>query len=42
MPKDFGKIPTNRQEAIKAYFDEKCGEESYEILTLLVLSNLTL
>ena len=42
MPEDFGKISTNRQEAIKVYFEEKCGEESYEVLTLPVLSTLTL
>ena len=37
MPEDFGKIPTNRGEAIKTYFEEKDGEESFEILTLPVL-----
>ena len=38
MPVDFGKIPMNRQEAIKTYFEEKDGEESFEILTLPILS----
>ena len=42
MPEDFGRIPTNRDAAIKAYFEEKCGEESFEILTLPVLPILTL
>ena len=42
MPEDFGKIPTNRQKAIEAYFEEKCGDESFEMLTLPVLSTLTL
>ena len=37
MPEGFGKIPMNKQEAIKAYFEEKDGCESYEILTLPVL-----
>ena len=37
MPENFGKIPLNRQEAIRAYFEEKDGRESYEILTLPVL-----
>lgn len=37
MPEDFGKIPTNRQEAIKAYFEKQCSNESYEILTLPVI-----
>jgi hypothetical protein len=41
MPEDFGKIPMNRQEAIKAYFEEKCGDESYETLTLPVLPTQT-
>jgi len=41
MPEDFGKIPTNRQEAIKAYFEEKCGDGSYEILTLPVIPTRT-
>ena len=42
MPVDFGKIPTKRQEAIKAYFEEKFGEESYEMLTLPILPTMTL
>jgi len=42
MPEGLGKIPTNRREAIKAYFEEKCGEESFEILTLPVLPARTL
>ena len=42
MPEDFGKIPTNRQEAIKAYFEKQCGNESYETLTLPVLPATTL
>jgi hypothetical protein len=42
MPEDFGKIPTNRQEAIKVYFEQKCGDESYEILTLPILPTPTL
>ncbi len=40
MPEDFGKIPLNRQEAIRAYFEEKDGRESYEMLTLPVLSTI--
>ena len=42
MPMDFGKIPMNRQEAIKTYFEEKDGGESFEILTLPVLLTATL
>jgi hypothetical protein len=42
MPEDFGRVPTNRGEAIKAYFEEKCGDESYETLNLPVLSTPTL
>jgi len=42
MPEDFGKIPLSRQEAIRAYFEEKDGAESYEMLTLPVLPTLTL
>ncbi len=42
MPEDFGKIPMNRQEAIKAYFEQKDGEESYEMLTLPILPTQTL
>ena len=38
MPVGFGKIPLSRQEAIKTYFEEKDGEESFEILTLPILS----
>ena len=41
MPEGFGKIPMNKQEAIKAYFEEKDGTESYEILTLPVLLSMT-
>jgi hypothetical protein len=37
MPEGFDKIPMNRQEAIKVYFEEKDSEESFEILTLPVL-----
>lgn len=42
MPEDFGKIPTSRDAAIKAYFEGKCGEESFEMLTLPVLPTRTL
>ncbi|MGD0399375.1 MAG: hypothetical protein ABSC04_10725 [Syntrophobacteraceae bacterium] len=42
MPENFGKIPLSRQEAIKAYFEEKDGDESYEMLTLPVLPTITL
>jgi len=42
MPEDFGRIPMNRQEAIKAYFEEKDGNESFEMLTLQVLPAQTL
>ena len=37
MPEEFGRIPMNRQDAVKAYFEQKDGRESYEILTLPVL-----
>lgn len=40
-PEDFGDIPTNQRAAIRAYFEEKDGRESYEILTLPVLPNQT-
>ncbi|MGA2227489.1 MAG: hypothetical protein ABSH41_23885 [Syntrophobacteraceae bacterium] len=42
MPESLGKIPANRQEAIKAYFEKQCGNESYEMLTLPVLPATTL
>jgi hypothetical protein len=42
MPEDFGRIPMSRQEAIKAYFEEKCDDESYETLKLPVLPTMTL
>jgi hypothetical protein len=42
MPKDFGQIPTSRDEAIEVYFEKKDGEESYEMLTLPVLPTRTL
>jgi hypothetical protein len=42
MPEDFGKIPLSRQEAIRAYFEEKDGDESYETLNLPILASLTL
>jgi hypothetical protein len=38
LPGDVGKIPAERLDAIETYFEEKDGEESYEILTLPILS----
>jgi hypothetical protein len=35
---DVGEIPSGRQDAIEIYFEQKDGEESYEILTLPLLS----
>jgi len=42
MPESLGKVPMNRDAAIEAYFEEKCGDESYEMLTLPVLPTITL
>jgi hypothetical protein len=36
LPIDVGEIPSARQEAIEIYFEQKDGEESYEIMTLPV------
>jgi hypothetical protein len=38
MPEAIGEIPEDRDLAIRIYFEEKDGEESYEILTLPILS----
>ena len=38
LPGDVGKIPSERLDAIEMYFQEKLGEESYEIQALPLLS----
>ena len=38
LPGDVGNIPSERLDAIEIYFQEKDGKESYEILTLPILS----
>jgi hypothetical protein len=38
LPGDVGEIPSEQEDAIEIYFQEKDGEESYEILTLPILS----
>ena len=38
MPADVGKIPSEKLNAIEMYFQEKDGEESYEMQALVLLS----
>ena len=38
MPADLGKIPSDKLKAIELYYQEKDGEESYEMQVLPLLS----